>query len=538
MHEHAEQGGHAVGWQLHDKGRRLSLDDGGAQQLGHQQGKDPAGQHDEHHDRGRLISEKGRRQQQKYRQLGSAAHIGQGQQGRQLFLGAAQGARGHGAWNGAAARNAAGNDIGHDRGPVQAKGPEDAVHHVGNAGHVAAVFHEGNKRKHDDDERRKAQHPANAADDAIHHQRLQVPFGNDPAKDLAQGGAAILDPALGIGPDLDGGLKHHIKHGQHDERAEKGIGQHLVQLVGQGQAVLALILAQHAVTQQAADIAIAGIGDVRFHGHIVRAADVFRHLAADGLQLVGGRSAGGADLLPHFLVAFHELDGHPAGHIAGQQVFAAQHALHGGNALADVGAVVHHQRLCPVLPGQLHGLTHGLVQPFAGARHGRHDRNAHLARKLLRINMDAGLAGLVHHVADQQHRQAHFHHLHRQQQVALQRRGVHHVDDGMHVAAGQLGPGHDLFLRISREGIGARQIHQGHGLVVMAQGAFLAVNRYAGIIAHMLPRTGIGIENRGFAAVGVAGQGNAHPPLPQLNIHTHSVMPPRPAEGTGPMPKN
>ena len=92
---------------------------------------------------------------------------------------------------------------------MQAESAEDAVHHIGDARHVAAVFQKGDESEHDDDEGREAEHAAHAADDAVHHQGLQLPFRNDPGKEFAQRGAAVFHPALGIGADLDG----HIEQG-------------------------------------------------------------------------------------------------------------------------------------------------------------------------------------------------------------------------------------------------------------------------------------------------------------------------------------
>ena len=207
MHEHAKQSGQAIGRQFHDEGGRLALDDSGTQQAGHQQGKDPAGQHDQHHHRRSLITKEGRSQQQEHGQLGPAAHVRQGQQGRQFFLGTAQGARGHGAGDGAAARDAARDDVGHDGSAVQTECAEDAVHHIGDARHVAAVFQKGDEGEHNDDKGREAEHTTHTTDDAVHHQGLQLPFRDDAGKKFTQRGAGVFHPTLGIGADLDGHIE-------------------------------------------------------------------------------------------------------------------------------------------------------------------------------------------------------------------------------------------------------------------------------------------------------------------------------------------
>ena len=506
MHEHAEQGGQAVGRQFHDKGGRLALDDGGAQQTGHQQGEDPAGQHDQHHHRRGLVAKEGRGQQQEHGQLGAAAHVRQGQQGRQLFFGAAQGTRGHGAGDGAAARDTARDDIRHDRGTVQAESAEDAVHHIGDARHVAAVFQEGDESEHDDDEGREAEHAAHAADDAVHHQGLQLSFRDDAGKEFTQRGAAVFHPALGIGPDLDGHIEQAIQHGQHDERTEKGIGQHLVQLVGKSQTILASVLAHHAVTQQPSDIAVAGIRDVGFHGDVVRGADVLGHFTAHGIQLRRGLAAGLMHFLADLGVTFHELHGDPVGRVLLQQAFAPDDPAPGPQAFVDIRTIVEFQHPALASAGQTRRLTEGLLQTLTGTGHGGHHRDAHHPGQALHVDMHTGLAGFIHHIADQHHRQAHLHHLHGQQQVALQGRGVHHIDDGLNVPAAQLGTGHQLFHGVGGQRIGPGQVHQGDVDVAVAHMTFLAVHRDAGVIAHMLPCACIGIEHRGFTTVGIACQ--------------------------------
>ena len=124
--------------------------------------------------------------------------------------------------------------------------------------------------------------------------------------------------------------------------------------------------------------------------------------------------------------------------------------------------------------------------------------------------MDARGAGFVHHIAGQHHGHAHFQHLHGQQQVPFQSGGIHHVNDGLHIVAREFTPGHQFFLGIGGQAVGAGQVHQGHGLAVENKTPLFSVHRDAGIVAHMLAGPGIAVEDRGFAAVGIARQRNAH----------------------------
>lgn len=73
-----------------------------------------------------------------------------------------------------------GNDIGHHRGAVQAEKLEHAVGNIGHTRHVAAVFHNGDERKHDKHQRHKTEHPANARDHAVNQQGGEQAFGSVP----------------------------------------------------------------------------------------------------------------------------------------------------------------------------------------------------------------------------------------------------------------------------------------------------------------------------------------------------------------------
>ena len=247
MQEHCEQGGHAVGRQFHNKGSGLALDDGVAQKQGYKQGAYPAGDENDKEGCGGVFGEEGRNQQQEHRNLGAAGHIGQRQQGCQLFLGAAQGPGGHGAGNGAAAGDTACNDVGHDRGAMQAEHAEDAVHHVADTGHVAAVFNEGDHDEHDGDQGHEGHNRAHAADDAVNKERFQLAVGHVAADRIGHPGKEVFNPALGIGAIFNGNIENGVQYGEHDDGAQHNVGEDLVQGIGEGQAVLALVLGDAAL---------------------------------------------------------------------------------------------------------------------------------------------------------------------------------------------------------------------------------------------------------------------------------------------------
>ena len=257
--------------------------------------------------------------------------------------------------------------------------------------------------------------------------------------------------------------------------------------------------------------------------------DVLGHLAAYGIKFRRRLAAGLVHFLADLGVTFHELHGDPVGRVLFQQAFTVDDGTHGPQTFVDVRAVIELQHLVPAFASQAHRLTEGLLQAFAGTGHRGHHRDAHHRGQALHVDMHAGLAGFVHHIADQHHRQTHLHHLYGQQQVALQSRSVHHVDDGLDIAAAQFGSGDQLFHGIGGQRIGPGQVHQGDVGVAVAHMAFLAVHRDAGVVAHMLPRACIGIEHRGLATVGIACQSDpqrsrGHFPLTTIKpgFSTHS----------------
>ena len=234
--------------------------------------------------------------------------------------------------------------------------------------------------------------------------------------------------------------------------------------------------------------------------------DVLGHLAAHGIQLRRGLTVGLMHFLADLGITFHEFYGDPVGRVLFQQAFTVDDGTHGPQTFIDVRAVIELQNPAPAFASQAHRLAEGLLQTFTGTGHGGYHGNAHHFGQAVHIDMHTGLAGFVHHIADQHHRKAHFHHLHGQQQIALQGRGIHDVDDGLDIAAAQLGAGHQLFHGVGGQRIGPGQVHQGDVGVAVAHMAFLTVHRDAGVVAHMLSRSRIGIEHRGFTTVGIACQ--------------------------------
>ena len=152
-----------------------------------------------------------------------------------------------------------------------------------------------------------------------------------------------------------------------------------------------------------------------------------------------------------------------------------------------------------------HQLVHALVLHSGNGYH----RNAQSLAEALHINGAATAGHLVHHVQCQHHGDTHFHQLQRQVQVPLDIGGVHDIDDAVRLLIQDEVPGDDLLRRIGSDGVNARQVY--HGTVLLApDGAGLLIYGDTGKVAHMLVGAGELVEQRGFAAVLIAGQGENH----------------------------
>jgi len=119
---------------------------------------------------------------------------------------------------------------------------------------------------------------------------------------------------------------------------------------------------------------------------------------------------------------------------------------------------------------------------------------------------------------------AELHQLDGQVKVSLKVGGVHDVDDGRGSFLNQEIPGHEFFGGVGGEGIGSREIHQPYTSAAEVAETFLLFHGDAGIVSHMLPRAGDGIEEGGFSAVGISSQGDQQ----WLGGVIHGCPPPRP----------
>ena len=150
----------------------------------------------------------------------------------------------------------------------------------------------------------------------------------------------------------------------------------------------------------------------------------------------------------------------------------------------------------------VHQLCHALV---FGGDDGDH-RDAQQLFHAVDVDGAAVAPDLVHHVQGQDHGHVQLQQLHGQVEVALDVGGVHDVDDPCGMLVENELPGDDLLVGVGGEGIDAGQVGD-QGLLVAPDAPALLVYGDAGEVAHMLVGPGELVEQGGFAAVLVAGQG-------------------------------
>ncbi len=221
----------------------------------------------------------------------------------------------------------------------------------------------------------------------------------------------------------------------------------------------------------------------------------------DALEVFGGK----AKRLGRHLLAFEELDGVPAG-LAGLDAASenvgdlAEGVFHliGKAELGRRGA-----RLCGSLLGGIQELV------YAASLEGRNldDGAAEVPAELGDVDGVPVLLDEVHHVEGDCHRHAQVDDLGGEVEVALEVGGVHDVDDDVGMPAHQVVAGDDLFGRIGRQGIDARQVGDANVFSALA-GALLLLNGHTGPVANVLAGSGEIVEQCRLAAVRVAGKSN------------------------------
>ena len=246
------------------------------------------------------------------------------------------------------------------------------------------------------------------------------------------------------------------------------------------------------------DVGVALVGDDAL-GVIVQLLLAVRNVGVDVGQRVGVQ----VQFRLHLFVPLEQLDRVPT------QKTLVHFAL---DALLDVGQRMFHtagkhvgQFAGAAILRGFHRGQCGLVAalPLEGAD--LHRLAAQRIGQLFQINGVAVFAHQIDHIDGHHHRQAQFDELGSQVEVAFNVGAVQNVENGVRLFPHQIAAGHDLLQRVGGQRINARKVLNDDVLIAF-QAALLFLHRDAGPVAHILVGAGQRVEQRGFAAVRVAGQ--------------------------------
>ena len=155
------------------------------------------------------------------------------------------------------------------------------------------------------------------------------------------------------------------------------------------------------------------------------------------------------------------------------------------------------------------------IDALAAIADHRDHRHPQFASERCGIDRLAAPGGDVGHVQCDHERPAQLDQLADQEEVACQAAGIDHRHDQVgrrrvRAQAAQHRHRHVLVGRLRDQAIGAGQVNDLDRATIRQHGASgLLLDRDAGIVGDLLPQSGEGIEQRGLAAVGIAGEGDS-----------------------------
>ena len=217
-----------------------------------------------------------------------------------------------------------------------------------------------------------------------------------------------------------------------------------------------------------------------------------------------------SDVLLQLLVVLQQLDGEEAGGEGVAEAVLVEFCAEGGDASFQLAAVVHVQvpRLGVSPFKNLDDLVEQLVDAFAAASGGRHDRHAEEGAELVDVKLVAALLELVEHIEGHHHREVHVDELGGEVEVALEVAAVHHVEDDVGILLDDMLPDVQFFGGICAEGVGAGQVRKVEGVAAELKGAHLLIDGDTAVVADVFVGVCGDVEDAGFPAVGVADKGH------------------------------
>lgn len=349
---------------------------------------------------------------------------------------------------------------------------------------------------------------AHAADDAVDQHVADGAGGQQGVDALANPPDERLNPPLGVGAEAERAPEHQPHEEEEDGEAPQLVGHQRVDERRCG--AFGPLAGGERLLERSGDEAVLLVGNRRLDILAQRLGDALR-LAVANLHPLGEAFAAAQPLLDlvvalehlHRVVARREGLGQLAAVFVHVAVEPADALLdHGTQTDVDVA-----HPLVAVLVDRNHGVEQRFDALVVARLDGNHRHAEHAAQTVV---VERGAAGvqLVVHVERHYDARVYINQFGSQIEVAFEVRGHHRVDNHVGVVLLDVAAHVALLGRISREGVGARQV--GHPERIAAVGAAppLGIDRHAAVVAHMLVTARDGVEQRGLAAVGVAHQGD------------------------------
>ena len=140
----------------------------------------------------------------------------------------------------------------------------------------------------------------------------------------------------------------------------------------------------------------------------------------------------------------------------------------------------------------------------------RYDGYAEHFRQAVQVYFHAPLGNNVHHVQGEDNGPAKLQKLQGQVEAALKGRGVHHVDDDVHVTTQNVLTCNPFLHGVGCQAVGSGQIHQVEKMPVLPHDTFHLLHCHAGPVGYLELGSCVGVEECGLAAVGVADKADGH----------------------------
>jgi len=147
-----------------------------------------------------------------------------------------------------------------------------------------------------------------------------------------------------------------------------------------------------------------------------------------------------------------------------------------------------------------------LVHASAIGEDGRNHRDTEEFAQFVVVDVIATLLGFIKHIEGADHADVHIYQLCGEIEIALQVAGVNDVDDDIRRMLDELLAHIEFFWRISREGIGTRQIYQIEVVAVEIGFTYFRIHGYTAIVAYAFVSTRSKVEEGSLTAVWISHQ--------------------------------